>query len=90
MDDRDLVCDSGEEPAMVKSTLTTSPAGNASGLVRLRHEKACSCSYDGHAYICDERGEILVPAAAAAALAAHGFIAVPDDTGRDDTGRDGA
>ena len=44
------------------------------GLVRLRHDDASTCSYQGTAYGVDGNGEFRVPAAAVAALAAHGFV----------------
>jgi hypothetical protein len=46
------------------------------GKVKLHHEDAAGCSYAGRQYRTDEKGDVLVPAEAAADLLAHGFAAV--------------
>jgi hypothetical protein len=46
----------------------------ANGLVRLHHDDALGCSYAGQGYPSDQNGDVLVPAEAAAALMAHGFV----------------
>lgn len=47
------------------------------GMVKLHHDNAAGCSYDGRQYPGDENGDVLVPAAAASELLAHGFALVP-------------
>lgn len=54
----------------------TAPEGGA-GVVRLRHEDATGCSHAGIAYPADRHGDVLVPAAAAGELQAHGFAPAP-------------
>ncbi|MGH7044939.1 MAG: hypothetical protein ACREE2_00945 [Stellaceae bacterium] len=46
----------------------------ANGLVRLHHDDAVGCSFAGCQYPSDVNGDVLVPAAAAAELIAHGFV----------------
>src|SRR5487761_1794369 len=48
-------------------------------LVRLHHDDAGRCSYAGSEYSSDDRGDVLVPPEAAAELAVHGFVPVPED-----------
>ncbi|HXC12695.1 MAG TPA: hypothetical protein VNV39_07615 [Stellaceae bacterium] len=43
-------------------------------LVRLHHDTAGACSYDGSQYRADKNGDFLVPAEAVADLTAHGFF----------------
>lgn len=45
-------------------------------LVRLHHDTAGACSYDGSQYRADKNGDFLVPAEAVADLTAHGFMPV--------------
>ncbi|HZT90213.1 MAG TPA: hypothetical protein VFA12_19760 [Stellaceae bacterium] len=59
---------------MAKSS-TADAAGVAT--VRLHHESAAACSYDGRVYQADANGDVVVPLDAAAALAAHGFTVAP-------------
>ena len=44
----------------------------------LAPQDASGCSFDGKEYEVDEKGFVEVPAEAAAALAPHGFTAVPE------------
>jgi len=65
--------------ALAKSqTVTTADPGpdgsGANGLVRLHHDDAVGCSFAGCQYPSDANGDVLVPAAAAAELIAHGFV----------------
>jgi hypothetical protein len=64
------------------SAAGTAPARSitaaADELVRLHHDDAGGCSYAGQSYPSDENGDVLVPATAAAALIAHGFVPVPE------------
>ncbi|MGH7030582.1 MAG: hypothetical protein ACREEZ_09180, partial [Stellaceae bacterium] len=48
--------------------------------VRLHHGDAAGCSYAGRQYPSDGDGYVLVPARAAAELAAHGFLPAPADS----------
>ena len=47
------------------------------GVVRLHHADATGCSHAGIAYAADRHGDVLVPAAAAGELRAHGFAPAP-------------
>ena len=55
------------------------PNADSTPVVRLHHDDAGGCSYAGSEYPSDERGDVLVPADAAAELAAHGFVPVLKD-----------
>ena len=46
------------------------------GVLKLRHEDAVGCSYAGHQYLGDSKGDVLVSAEAASELLAHGFVPV--------------
>jgi hypothetical protein len=48
----------------------------AAELIRLHHDAAEACSYGGQQYRSDAAGDVLVPAEAAAELAAHGYVPV--------------
>jgi len=48
--------------------------GRDAGLVKLHHDDAAGCSYNGCAYRRDGNGDVLVPAEAASDLEAHGFV----------------
>jgi hypothetical protein len=61
---------------MAKSTAAIGD-GDAGGLVRLHHDDASACSWDGAEYQIDATGDVVVPRAAVAALRAHGFVPVP-------------
>jgi hypothetical protein len=54
----------------------TAPAPQ--GMVAMRHPESIGCSFAGQTYEPDADGVVLVPAEAAAALAAHGFVAVEE------------
>ena len=59
---------------------TSTPAvgdGDAVGPVRLHHDDASACSWDGTEYQMDSNGDVVVPPAAVAALRAHGFVPAP-------------
>jgi hypothetical protein len=45
--------------------------------VRLHHDSAVACSYDGQLFEADGNGDVVVPAAAVETLAAHGFLLAP-------------
>jgi hypothetical protein len=49
----------------------------SAGMVRLHHEDATGCCYDGRRYRGDANGEVRVPAEAVLELQAHGFVPVP-------------
>ncbi|HJU15719.1 MAG TPA: hypothetical protein VJ770_04550 [Stellaceae bacterium] len=55
-----------------KAESMTLPAG----MVTLRHPEGVACSFAGRVYAPDAEGVVRVPAAAAAELTAHGFVAV--------------
>lgn len=48
----------------------------AIGSVYVHHDDATACSYRGRRYTSEANGDLLVPAEAAAELAAHGFVPV--------------
>jgi hypothetical protein len=48
----------------------------SAGMVRLHHEDAAGCCYDGRRYLGDANGEVRVPAEAVLELQAHGFVPV--------------
>ncbi|HZU90090.1 MAG TPA: hypothetical protein VE993_12610 [Stellaceae bacterium] len=54
----------------------TAPAPQ--GMVAMRHPESIGCSFAGQTYGPDADGFVSVPAEAAAALAAHGFVAVEE------------
>jgi hypothetical protein len=60
--------------AVAKKDMPAMPAGR----VRVRHPEGIGCSFDGQAYEPDADGIVMVPAAAAAELMAHGFVAVDE------------
>jgi|HubBroStandDraft_6_1064221.scaffolds.fasta_scaffold1019813_2 hypothetical protein len=63
---------------MAKSNPAAGDAQDASAdLVTLHHNSALACSHDGYSYEADGNGNVVVPAAAVEALAAHGFAIVP-------------
>jgi hypothetical protein len=63
------------------STRAMMPAGRAqpgrdAGMVKLHHDDAAGCNYDGCEYFSDENGDVVVPVEAASELLAHGFAPV--------------
>lgn len=46
------------------------------GTLRVHHDDAAGCSFAGERYFPDRNGDVLVPAAAAGELSAHGFVPV--------------
>jgi hypothetical protein len=55
-------------------TSAQAQSGREAGLVRLHHDNAAGCSYDGCSYPRDCNGDVLVPAEATSDLEAHGFV----------------
>ncbi len=53
-------------------------------LVRVRHNTAVACSYDGNEYRATAAGDFLVPAAAVMELMAHGFTPARHQESRDE------
>jgi hypothetical protein len=60
--------------AVAKKEAPAVPAG----MVRMRHPEGTGCSFAGRGYEADADGVVLVPAEAAAELAAHGFTAAEE------------
>jgi|HubBroStandDraft_4_1064222.scaffolds.fasta_scaffold716981_2 hypothetical protein len=61
---------------MAKSTAATAD-DDTPGLVRLHHDDASACSWEGTEYQVDANGDVVVPQTAVAALRSHGFVPVP-------------
>ena len=47
-------------------------------MVKLHHDSAAACSYDGRLYEADGNGDVFVPSAAIGALVGHGYSIAPD------------
>jgi len=58
--------------AVLKMIANPTSAGN----IKLHHDSAAGCSYGGCRYLCDENGEVVVPAEAVEELSGHGFAPV--------------
>ena len=58
---------------------TTNEGSVERGMIRLHHCEAAGCSYGGRHYPNDANGDVIVPAAAAMALLAHGFESVTNE-----------
>jgi hypothetical protein len=56
------------------AAMPTTDQSISSGVINLQHRDAVACSYGGRQYTADERGNLQVPAEAAAELAAHDFV----------------
>jgi hypothetical protein len=71
-----LTCRGGFALAKTIAVVSAAKPADAdrNGLVRLHHDDAGGCSYAGCEYPSDEKGDVLVPAEAAADLIAHGFV----------------
>jgi hypothetical protein len=67
-----------ERPGSARAIIPSGQAqtGRADETVNLHHHDAVGCSYDGCQYLCDENGDVAVPAEAASELLAHGFAPV--------------
>lgn len=55
------------------ATIPSTDQSISAGMINLQHRDAVACSYRGRQYTSDERGNLQVPAEAAAELLAHGF-----------------
>ena len=58
------------------AAMPTTDQSISSGMIDLQHRDAIACSYRGRQYTTDEKGNLRVPAEAAAELAAHGFVPI--------------
>lgn len=64
--------------------VTDPPPPVPAGLVKVNHPCATGCSWGGQSYTPNEAGHFLVPIAAEADLASHGFERVPDTSAADE------
>jgi hypothetical protein len=65
------------QPIAEGPVLGASQGEREGGMLKLHHGDASGCSFAGREYPSDARGDVLVPAEAAAELMSHGFEPVP-------------